>query len=492
MACALLLAVLIAAAQEQPAPTFRSGIQLVQMNVIAQDKKGKAVTDLHREDFQILDNGSPREIRLFFAGSSSPAPAETKTPGAFTNQIGTNQIAAGSRGGYSAILIDTLNTDFGDPVKGPGSANAGVFALKALRSIPEGERVAIYALGRKLQVVCEFTSERDVLERQLKRWKPSIDTPGTSLDIVAAASPEAREAARRVDSLQRAASNDDEMNLIADHLAGVSGRKNLIWLSDRFAIGPRALWKFTSAGVSIYPVDVIGVPCGGDGCPPLTRPTSQMDSIAALTGGLAYHGRNDIDVAVREAVDDGRISYTLGFYRNDDDPKDNVHHIDIRVGRPGIALRYSSSYRTEARVPASADRQTDLVRAMNRPIDATAIPIGASLTLSHEGLNLKAVLDVTSLDLTQKADRWRGRMEIVVRFTAADGKPVGEIFTQTMDLHLSQTQYDSALQHGLPFLTEMKIPSRAMELKLLFTDLISGKIGTLAIPLSEVPKGGAK
>jgi VWFA-related protein len=436
---------------------------------------------------------------LFLAENSNPALPDPKTPGAFTNQI-----AAGAQGGYSTILIDSLFTDFGDNVNGNGSANARVSALRALQSIPAGVKIAIYATGRKLQVVCEFTSDRDLLKRQLEHWKPNTDTTRASNDVLTSplgaslgdhrgdAPLEAFAATVRMDAQLRAASNEEEMSLVADHLAGLPGRKNLIWLSDRFAIGPQALRKLTAAGVSIYPVDVDGVPCGGDWCPPLSRPTSQMDRIAALTGGVAYHGRNDIDVAIRAALDDGRVSYTLGFYRNDDDPKDTAHHIDIRVSRPGVALRYSAVYQTEAHPPVSADRQTDLVNAMNRPIDANAIPISASLTRSPESLNLKAVLDVTSLELTQSADRWRGRMEIVARFTAADGKPVGEIFTQTMDLHLSQTQHDSALQHGLPFLTEMKIPSRAAELKLLFTDLTSGKIGTLAIPLSEVPKGAAK
>ena len=129
---------------------------------------------------------------------------------------------------------------------------------------------------------------------------------------------------------------------------------------------------------------------------------------------------------------------------------------------------------------------------MNRPIDATGIPITATLTRKNDSLNLKAVVDAASLDLAQSQDRWRGQMEIVARFTGADGKPVGELLIQKMNLHLRQAQYDSALQHGIPCLSEPKIPAKAVELKLLFTDLVSGKIGTLTIPLSEVAAAEAK
>ena len=73
------MATATAMAQEPPtAPTFRSGVQLVQLSVVAQDKRGKRVTDLGREDFQVLDNGSQQEIRLFLGeflgetGKSNP------------------------------------------------------------------------------------------------------------------------------------------------------------------------------------------------------------------------------------------------------------------------------------------------------------------------------------------------------------------------------------------------------------------------------------
>jgi VWFA-related protein len=540
----LLAAAITAAQQAPPPPAFHAGVQFVQVSVVAQDKQGKPVADLKREEFQILDNGSPREIRLFLAEASNPSPPEPKTPNTFTNRIASS---AGSHGGYSVILIDNLFTDFActggkechPQEEGGGTARART--LRMLRSIPIGERIAIYAIGRGLQVISGFTSDRGLLERQVEKWKPSIDTQniylstfpgcpipddeamlldfagavagsnlgqtsegGAQATLNAAGGGRAASSlsqtpnwaaqyqtvmnrncieATRQDTIQRASASNDEMLQIADRLAGIPGRKKLIWLSNRFVISPRALQKLNDAGVSIYPVDIDGVPCSR--CPPL-RPTSLMDGIAAQTGGVAYYLRNDLDVAIREAMDDGHVSYTLGFYRSDDDRSSAVHQIAVRVSRSGVKLRYRTSYQTEAPPPASADPQIELVRAMNRPIDATAISIRASLTRIRDTLSLKAVIGAADLELSQRETRWTGRAEIVARFAAADGKPVGEVLTQTMNLHLSQTQYDAALQNGIACSNEMEIPSKAAELKLLFTDLISGKIGTLSIPLSEV------
>src|ERR1700722_20326115 len=87
-------------AQNPPDVAFRTGVKLVQVSVVAQDKQGKPVADLRRDESQILDNGVTQEIRLFLAENEKPQPAApaTKAPGTFTNQIAA---PAGSRSGYS-------------------------------------------------------------------------------------------------------------------------------------------------------------------------------------------------------------------------------------------------------------------------------------------------------------------------------------------------------------------------------------------------------
>jgi VWFA-related protein len=481
----LLSAAAVAAAQQAtPPPTFQVGTKLVQVSVIAQDKQGNPVADLQREDFQILDNGAPQELRLFLAEKFDPSPPQPLPPNTFTNQIAPS---AGSRGGYSVILIDNLITDFGDPMKVEGSSVAFERTLRMLRSIPLGERIAIYALQRKLQVICEFTSDRDLLEKQLRAWTMSPDTPGASTDILGDgtqsgdASDKMRIDAARVDMLQRSSASNAEMGLVADHLAGIPGRKNLIWLANRFVISPKAIQKLNDASVSVYPVDVAGV-CRV--CPP--RPTVRMREIAEQTGGVAYYSRNDIDVALREAMDDGRVSYTLGFYASGDDRPPRVHQLAVRVSRPGVTLRARTSYETEGPPPASADPKADLVAALNRPIDATAITISASTTRAQDHLDLNATLDVASLDLTPSESRWVGKIKVVARFTAAGGNLVGEGLSQTLDLKLRQSTYDSMLHRGLAYHNQLKIPAHAVELKLLFANPASGKIGTLTIPLSSI------
>ncbi len=112
---------------QPPDPVFRTSTQLIQVSVIAQDKDGKPVTDLRRDEFQILDNGSPQEIRLFRADHSDPQTPVAAAPGTFTNRTGSS--------GSSVLLFDRLFIDAGNGVF-QHNVRARQKALEALKAVP--------------------------------------------------------------------------------------------------------------------------------------------------------------------------------------------------------------------------------------------------------------------------------------------------------------------------------------------------------------------
>jgi hypothetical protein len=70
VALALLFAALPIRAQrasspQQPRPTFRANVELIQVEVVAVDERGQPVTGLTAADFRLLDAGEPRDIALF-------------------------------------------------------------------------------------------------------------------------------------------------------------------------------------------------------------------------------------------------------------------------------------------------------------------------------------------------------------------------------------------------------------------------------------------
>jgi hypothetical protein len=103
---------------------------------VGRDKKGHPVTDLKREDFEILDDGDRQQIQFFTppgggsAESASPAGQQAgSTPAQpmFSNrrEPGAGQ---GSGGNFTILLIDGSNLAFVDLNRARSrQANAWVF-----------------------------------------------------------------------------------------------------------------------------------------------------------------------------------------------------------------------------------------------------------------------------------------------------------------------------------------------------------------------------
>src|SRR5689334_16530905 len=125
--CFILLALAAQAAPDPqnprdapPPAVFQTGVQLVQVRVIAEDKDGKPVTDLRQEEFQLLDNGASQDIRLFLNESQQPsAAASPLPPGTFANRGASRR---GEHSGYSVIVLDTLLTALADEFQGGSGA----------------------------------------------------------------------------------------------------------------------------------------------------------------------------------------------------------------------------------------------------------------------------------------------------------------------------------------------------------------------------------
>ena len=59
LVCAAMLA------QDQPPPNFKTNTNLVIINVSVKDKSGKAIEDLKKDQFTLLEDGKPQQIAVF-------------------------------------------------------------------------------------------------------------------------------------------------------------------------------------------------------------------------------------------------------------------------------------------------------------------------------------------------------------------------------------------------------------------------------------------
>ena len=107
-----------------------------------------------------------------------------------------------------------------------------------------------------------------------------------------------------------------------------------------------------------------------------------MNWVAEETGGRAFYNRNDLGAAIQEAMRDGDVTYTLGFYSQRDKPDGNFHALKVKVDRAGVAIGHTASMRFD---PPPMPRP-DLLHGFAHPQLWPLQPIGQShVRLSDHG-----------------------------------------------------------------------------------------------------------
>jgi VWFA-related protein len=147
--------------------------RLVDVNVVALDKKGHPITGLKREDFEIYDDGVKQEVNTFGqTESETPAAAATVTPAdqKFSNHDDKRTAAASSDGESNTLVfvVDPSNLVWNDLV------DARRQMLEFLKKLPPNERVALYAMRyHGFQILEEATTDHDRVTARLMKWMPS-------------------------------------------------------------------------------------------------------------------------------------------------------------------------------------------------------------------------------------------------------------------------------------------------------------------------------
>lgn len=237
-------------AQQNNTPVFRSTSRLVQLNAVVLDQHGRPVIGLSPDDFQVFDNGRVQHI-VHFTGIANGTPAVNTA--AANLQINNREYPkSDSPPGMTVILVDELVledealyttnvTDF-ETAKQP-IKSARLAVLKFLATLQPGEQVALYALRHEgVVVIHDFSDDSGSLVSAAKKLGTGLRNANLSSDdtgeVTAArdirrwmTGPFHNRIANRHD-LGTILDGHDPFLAIAQHLQGIPGRKNLVWISS--------------------------------------------------------------------------------------------------------------------------------------------------------------------------------------------------------------------------------------------------------------------
>ena len=494
-------------------PTFHADTHLVQVTVVVTDSRQSSIKDLEAGDFRVFEDGKEQTISLFSAdarSSSSTALGVTRDGGATVS----NQVPVS--GGVTVILFDRLNTAWGD------QAQARRNIIKFLSQVPPAERIGFYVLeSSQVSIVHDFTTDARSLVRALSRVQaresrevniteekaPTIASGGTAMEAQLDAALERMDTMIKADALKdRADSTLSALEAIARHLAGIPGRKNLIWVSAAFPLsfddgfGRTSTYREVSiatraiadADIAIYPVDARGLmsstavvarkPTYGalsNSMPAL----DSMEMLAERTGGMVYTNTNDLGRAIGRAIDDSRFTYTLGYYPANVKWDGHFRKISVKVRRPGVEVRHRSGYLALPAPPQTPEtRQNALVRALASPLNAIALPLSVSLERAPDGeLTATLRLSASSIRLSQVSpDTWEGAVDVAIAQALPDGA-LAKALDATIPLRFTTAMRDQALREGLNLNRRIRPNPEAHALRIAVRDPATGAVGSVAI-----------
>jgi len=317
------------------------------------------------------------------------------------------------------------------------------------------------------------------------------------------------------------------LEAIARHLARAPGRKSLIWVTNGFPLFwppppaqpindfrpemEAAAHALNDANVALYAVDARGLTGGLSGLTavrnaefkgpqspadlrqemhrgePVSPPgLDTMQFLAGLTGGLAFYNKsNAIEESIRIAVDDGELTYTLGFYpMQDGGPLNrlNLHNLKVEVDKPGVGLRYRESYFASNTAAAANERPT-LEELLKAPLDATQLELVAETSPDQArpgSWQVRVTVDLHNVQLERQNDNWVGAVDVSF---GIEGLRAAQITTTKVTI--PDKLLADALEKGIVVNHAIEMDGKTGVLRIVAQDPATGAAGSVRVPLGK-------
>jgi VWFA-related protein len=541
------LGITVLGAQQQ-APLFRATTRLVEVSVTVVDKKGNAVAGLGPADFVVLDQGKPRPVEIFHfdggrAAPAASAPASTLPPGVFTNRPALTDDAPRN---VTALVLDNINTT---PLQG---VTARAQMMRYLTALAPQTITAVYLMAEKLYVLHDFTDDAGALRAKLERAKlaaPTAWEPDDRRSIVEAEmllavfkDDPAYEVMKsvlayglRADAFADAQLRRDrakrslaQIEALGMHLAGIPGRKSLVWIGGGFPMAAvtaslsqrtpelietleddvrQVSRRLAQQGVVLYIVDPRRLEAPSDVRAQSPQPLPQrgrgnfelladtavmssdtksaMQTMASITGGRYFYPGDESGTA--KILGDVQGSYTLGFYMSET-PDDKWHKLKVQVKRSGLTARHREGYLADSRVTQPKKWTEDTWRsALSNPLGSPAIPLTVTCKRTPSGeLAVTVLADTGVLQFLPDGESLKATLEILIADRTAEGP--GRSNKSELTSTVPAAQWDVARLQPTRYDGAWKPAADATALRVIVHDVNSGRYGSLDVPLSKVPR----
>jgi len=374
------------------ATTFKVRVNLVLVRVVVRDEHGKVVENLKKEDFQLFDNRKAQAITSFNVETplSHAVPVVSVTDHDAADADAKDQLAPNLPQRFVSLFFDDIHLEMSDAVTARAAGTKILDAMAPSDRVgiftSSGQLTQEFTADRELlkraliQIAPRPVAGSNFHDcPEVTYYQADLIENRHDDQALAVATEDAVQCAFNGDETQRAAAltmahassaralaNGDNSSTYAyqhlsdalRRLSGMPGQRKMVFVSPGFIISnllaerSDVIDRSTRAGVVIDTLDTRGLytpdVLGDIADPPADSPRTAgfkssyrvatqsaqseiLADFAAGTGGTYYHNRNDLDVALREAIAAPAVSYVLGFSPQNLKLNGNFHTLKVSL-----------------------------------------------------------------------------------------------------------------------------------------------------------------
>jgi VWFA-related protein len=466
-------------APQEPTPTFRQGVEAVQLSVIVTDSEGNPVSGLTADDFEILENKVSRPITTFAAVD---IPIERVERTLVEKDVRSND---GPPGRLYVIALDQMAAD--------SALRTRAFLRRFIEQYfgPNDTAAVVLTTGGLRESGQDFTSNPRLLLNAIDRFDGGINLS----ELGGPGFPGLRERNFIVDF--------KKLMSVVSTLRG--GRKAVIFISqnipvDAYEAIERGRARFgglfsevdtdwidalsiaTRNNIAIYPIHPRGLTTGVTGEDGVTPSQATFDDriglggLAAATGGFSLTNSNNYPQAFERLVRENSMYYLLAFNSGVDYRDGRYVRVEVRVKRPDLQVRSTEGYlspRGKQQQPPPPRRPSTVLAATWDAVTSAITTSGVSMRMyaaPFKGKGKDAVVPITleiapdKLNLVEENGAWRGQVEVIFAVTDSKKRRLPTV-RHRFGLALKPETYERVSKGAMRFISQLLLPEGHYQLR---------------------------
>ena len=504
---------------------FHSESELILVNVTVRDKNGNIVENLKPEDFTILEDNKPQRVVSFdLEHIDAVANRDVAQAHALANssQPSSPAPAAAAADQFKDRRLIVLFFDLS--AMEPDEIDRAITSAEHYvdTQMAPADLVSIVSLGSTLVVNQDFTSDHDLLKKQLQAFSVGSGqgyeegTTGTTEGTPDSGTP------FTADDTEYNIFNTDRrleaLRSVAEKLEHVQQKKSLIYFSsgmDRTGIENQselraAINAAVRSNLAIYTMDLRGLQAlvaGGEAQNASLRGTSAYSgqatinalnsnfttqetlvTLASDTGGKAFLDSNDFGQVFKGVQQDTSSYYLLGYHSTNAARDGRYRRIVVKVKLPGMKIDYRRGYYAPADYQHSTkeDKELQLQEELASELPTTDLPLYLNaayfrLEPNKYFIPISLVVPGSEIPFARASDRDKATLDVIGIVLDAENHPITRI-RDTVKLAVDTSA--EVRKKNVQYNTGVSLPPGKFHVKFVVRENQTGRMGSFETDLN--------